>query len=152
MVNKPKAIGTAAESAVVKVMQRAGFPHAERRALRGGLDAGDITGIPGVVVEVKGGAAAKTASDAQVEDWLAETETERINAKADLAVLVVQRKGVGYPNADKWWAVVDGLHLKAAPPLNAPVRLLFGDVLRWLRANGYGTALPAQRVPWQGCE
>lgn len=149
MTNKPKALGTAAESAVVAAMQRNGFPHAERRALRGILDAGDITGAPGIAVSVKGGNMAKTASDTQIEDWLSELETQRGHAKADVAVLVVQRKGVGYPNAERWWAVVDGLHLRAAPPLNAPVRMLLIDVLRWLRASGYGNPL---RTGWDGCE
>ena len=57
MVNKPKQIGTRAETAVARYLAANGFPHAERRTLRGREDAGDITGTPGVCWEVKGGEA-----------------------------------------------------------------------------------------------
>jgi Holliday junction resolvase-like predicted endonuclease len=46
-----KRVGTAAESLVVDFLQRHGFRYAERRALRGVNDCGDVTGIPGVVGE-----------------------------------------------------------------------------------------------------
>ena len=105
-MNRPKAIGTAAETAVVRALRRLGFPHAERRALTGTLDQGDITGCPGIVWEVKGGTAAKTASDGQVAEWLAETERERVNAQAEVGVLVLQRAGVGAANANRWWVVM----------------------------------------------
>jgi hypothetical protein len=35
-----------------------------------------------------------------------ETETERVNAEADLGILVIKPNGVGVSNVDKWWAVV----------------------------------------------
>lgn len=104
MTNKPKNIGTAGESAALKVFQKH-FPDAERRALKGGLDQGDLCGIPGLVVEVKAGHAAETASDHQIELWLDETYTEKVNAKAQCAVLVVKRKGIGPANAHRWWAI-----------------------------------------------
>ena len=62
MTGRPKDIGTAAETAVVRFLRDNGFPLAERRALHGSTDRGDITGTPGLVWEVKGGDAAKTAS------------------------------------------------------------------------------------------
>ena len=46
MTNRPKAIGTAAETAVVRYLAAHGFPAAERRALHGATDLGDITGTP----------------------------------------------------------------------------------------------------------
>jgi hypothetical protein len=151
-MNKPKRIGTAAESAVTKFLRTNGFPHAERRALTGAYDQGDITGCPGLVFEVKGGEAARTASDGQVEAWLAETETERINAGADLGILVMQRRGVGPANAGRWWAVMrlgpainnEGAIWKPAyyqAIQNTPVRLLLGDAVTLLRAAGYGQPL-----------
>src|SRR6185312_8871013 len=103
---KPRAIGTATETAVVRYLVANGFPHAERRSLRGSLDAGDITGCPGLVWSVKGGVAAKTASDGQVAKWLAELERQRVNAAATIGVLVLQRAGIGEANAGRWWAVV----------------------------------------------
>lgn len=149
MTNRPKAIGTSAETAVVRALRTLGFPHAERRALTGALDQGDITGCPGLVFEVKGGEAAKVASDAQISAWLAETEAERLNAGADIGVLVLQRRGVGAANAGRWWAVVaiDTIrrlvcdHFDAAVCLDQPARLLLADVTTLLRTAGYGEPL-----------
>ncbi len=134
---RPKDIGTEAETAVVRVMNGAGWPHAERRALRGNLDCGDITGCPGLVIEVKGGKAAKTASDGQVTAWLDETETERVNARADIGVLVMARAGIGPANAHMWWAIVHSKHFNAFA-VDCPVRLHLGDALAYLRELGYG--------------
>jgi hypothetical protein len=47
-MTRSKDKGTAAESLVVKYLQSTYWPHAERRALSGGLDKGDITGTPGL--------------------------------------------------------------------------------------------------------
>jgi hypothetical protein len=140
---RPKDIGTVAETAVVRVLQRSGFPHAERRALRGAYDCGDVTGIPGVAVEIKGGKAAKRASDAQIEAWLDETEAERINARADIGLLVVQRAGVGAPNAHRWWAYTrTGAHgLVIANVASITVRMHLGDAITLLRRYGYGEPL-----------
>jgi hypothetical protein len=159
-MNKPKRIGTAAETAVARYLQTHGFPHAERRALRGTQDAGDITGCPGVCWEVKGGDAAKNASDLLVADWLAETETERVNAGADVGVLVLQRRGVGPANAGRWWAVM--LHVAVydlrsgddrltQPDVwdlvdSTPLRMHLADAVRLLRATGYGQTLLDEEV------
>ena len=148
-MNRPKAIGTAAETATVRALRRLGFPHAERRALTGTLDQGDVTGCPGVVWEVKGGTAAKTASDGQVAEWLAETERERVNAGADIGVLVLQRAGVGAANADRWWAVIDLPRLPGLSDetwgvlIGGPfqVRMTLATACTWLRRQGYGSEL-----------
>lgn len=153
-MNKPQAIGTKAESAVVRYLQAHGWPSAERRRLRGRLDAGDITGVPGLCIEVKGGDAAKNASDLLVADWLEETEQERINAGADIGVLVLQRRGVGAANAGRWWAVIDAAWIARLlvgdfhiiPEPTPPVRLLLADAVRLLRAAGYGDPLPELEV------
>jgi len=130
---RPKDIGTAAETAVVKALRVHGFPHAERRALAGTYDLGDIVGTVGIVWEVKGGEAAKSASDGQIEKWLEETERERLNANAEYGVLVVQRKGIGAPNAHRWWAILAEQHYTT--------RWYLEDICYWLRAQGYGTPL-----------
>jgi hypothetical protein len=148
-VNKPKAIGTRAETAVARYLQANGFPHAERRALRGRQDAGDITGTPGVCWEVKGGELARNASDTLVAEWLKDTERERIAADEQTGVLVLQRRQVGPANAGRWWAVltVDAIrHLVGDPFYNTdhfgqPVRMLLADAVTLLRAAGYGEAL-----------
>jgi hypothetical protein len=152
-MNRSKDIGTRAETAVVRYLRAHGFPHAERRALTGTQDQGDITGTPGVCWEVK--AWKRPAGDGQITAWLAETETERINARADVGVLVVRRAGVGDPNAGRWWAIMpihDLEHILAASLARlfdapqepfvvdnaAPVRMLLSDVVQLLRAAGYG--------------
>jgi hypothetical protein len=105
----PRHIGTDTETAVVRHLQAAGWPSAERRSLRGQLDAGDITGTPGICWSVKGGQAAKAASDGQIEAWLAEAEKQKANALGAIVfLLVVQRKGIGPANAGRWWAVMPG--------------------------------------------
>lgn len=144
-MNKSGRIGTAAETAVARVLAARGFPYAERRRLRGAEDWGDITGTPGIVWEVKGGNAAKTASDGQISLWLVETELERHNAGADIGVLVVQRKGIGPTNASRWWAIFGKLMI--AHPLDVgatapsfpewPVRMFLTDACRILKDWGY---------------
>lgn len=105
MTNKPKAIGTAAETAVVRYLRDNGFPMSERRALHGTTDLGDITGIPGVVIEVKAGDQTKGAGPGskKAAAWIAQTETERANADAEIGILVVQRH---HQNVRNWWAVL----------------------------------------------
>ncbi|MFI6793631.1 hypothetical protein ACIBG4_40505 [Nonomuraea sp. NPDC050383] len=152
-MSRSKAIGTSAETAVVRALRTHGYPHAERRALAGVHDLGDITGTPGVCWEVKGGDAARTASDNQIADWMAETEKERANASADIGVLVIQRKGVGAANAHRWWAYTTSAVLaQLMEPSVAlydeapivPVRMLLADLTQVLRWAGYGEPLPEQ--------
>lgn len=111
--NKRK--GTAAESALVRFLQMNGWPYAERRALAGAKDKGDVTGVPGLVFEQK--AAARIC----IPEWMRETECERVNANADFGVLVVKPRGVGETRVDQWAALM---------PLAAVVELL--------RIAGYG--------------
>lgn len=100
MVNKPKQKGTAAESAVVSFLRTVGFPYAERLALQGGKDRGDITGIPGIVVEVK------ACQEYTFSSWLAEAEVERDNAKADFGFVVAKPRLVGTARTGQWYALM----------------------------------------------
>lgn len=145
---RPKDIGTAAETAVVRFLQANGFPQAERRALHGAVDLGDITGTPGVCWEVKGGEAAKNASDGLVEQWLAEADAERRNAGAEIGVLVVQRRGIGPRNAGRWWAIWSrqlGVGILVGSErvalAGAPIRMHLGNVVTALRGAGFGDPL-----------
>lgn len=117
-MSKSRAKGTMAESAVVRFLRENGYPHAERRALSGINDKGDIAGIVGVVVEVKNHAKYK------IPEWLREVEVEVANAKADHGFLIVKPNGVGEKRVGEWWAVL---------PLEGIVRLL--------REAGYGDPL-----------
>jgi hypothetical protein len=137
----PRAIGTAAESAVVATARALGFPEADRRALHGRADVGDILLCRGVVLEVKGGQMARAATDGDVERWLLETEHERAHAGAEVGLLVVQRAGVGPARATMWWAWwrLGWLAVPGADGLvaGAPVRMHLGAALGLLRARGY---------------
>lgn len=145
-----KRIGTPVETAVARYFQAHGFPHCERRALSGVEDKGDLTGIPGLCVEIKGGKAAENASDGQIQAWLDETETERMNARADIGILAVKRKGVGLNRAGEFWAVVDGgvfadlIYERSDgrpmfEPIGFPVRMHLQNLVEVLRDAGYGT-------------
>lgn len=84
MSTKSKAKGTAAEREVVNYL-RNWWPAAERRALSGNKDKGDVAGIPSTVVEVK------AAARLELAKWQRETLTEQENAGALRSVLVVKR-------------------------------------------------------------
>lgn len=151
-MGKSTAIGTAHTTAVIKFLKAHGFGNAELRNLAGAFDKGDITGTPGIAWECKGGKAAESASDLQVAQWLAETERERINADADIGVLVMKRKGIGVTNAGRYWAAVPLWAVRTYPSLpnsavafdmvkSAPVKMHLADAVMLLRACGYGDPL-----------
>lgn len=99
-MSKNKAKGTSAETAVVNYLIANGYVHAERRALAGVNDKGDVAGLPGVCIEVK---AHKSYS---IPAWLKELATEKVNAKAEVGILVVKPVGVGSTNTGNWWAIM----------------------------------------------
>lgn len=99
-MSRSKAKGTAAETAVVRFLQAAGFAQAERRTLNGAQDRGDIAGIPGVVIEVK-----NHARD-QLPAWVAEAALERDNDNATLGVVWHKRRGKSSPG--DWFVTMSG--------------------------------------------
>lgn len=99
-MSKARAKGTLGENGVIQVLIENGFKHAERRALAGINDKGDVAGINGIVIEVKNHKTYK------ISEWMRETENETENARADFGILVVKPNGVGLSNARKWWAVM----------------------------------------------
>lgn len=129
-MNKPKQIGTAAETAVTRYCQANGFPLAERRALAGRDDLGDILLCPGVIIEVK---AHKTYSDNDIRAWLTETRREMFNAKADYGFLVVKRQGKGDAQVGAWWAITEDN--------GSPMFMFLQDALLRLRRHGWGDEL-----------
>jgi hypothetical protein len=68
---------------------RAWFPGAERRALHGAADLGDVAGIPGLVVQCK-----NQARD-QLGQWVDVAEVQRANAGVRTGVVVHKRRGRG---------------------------------------------------------
>lgn len=104
--------GTTFETLVVRFLQTVGFPYAERRALHGNLDKGDVTGCGPLVFECK------AAKRHELSGWLAETEAERVNANADYGILVIKRQG--HNTGSEQYAV-----------------MRFGEMARLLKQAGY---------------
>lgn len=126
MANPSKDFGTASETLAVGFLRANGFPGAERRALRGRQDVGDINVCPGVIAEVK--ARRGRYSDAEVMAWLQETLRERENAHASIGFLIIRR--MHHP-AHSWWAV----HLDR---YNRPVFMFLADYADQLHDQGWG--------------
>lgn len=147
MTNKPKAIGTAAETAVKRVLLPY-FPEARRNALAGNKDEGDIGGCGDFMFEVKGGEAAKDINaPVQLAEWLGQTEVEKLNAAKPFGVLVTQRRGFGAPNADRWWAWIPLRDLAyllgselAGDEMHGPTRMELRLLLDLLVERGYAQA------------
>jgi hypothetical protein len=140
---RPKDRGTDAERAVARWLAVNGWPHAERRASNGSTDRGDITGTPGICWEVK--SRKEPPGDKQITDWLEEVERERVNAGADIGVLVVRRTGYGEARVASWWAIVRLEHLLADHLEDVgriPVRMRLAEVMLVLRRAGYGEPHP----------
>jgi len=89
MANPSKRKGTQFETDVVRYLVDHGFRFAERRALCGTSDKGDVSGIPGVVLECK---AERTITLAAYAD---EVRAETANAHASIGVAVVKRRNRG---------------------------------------------------------
>ena len=109
MVNRPKNIGTAAETAVVRYLRAHGFMNVKRLTLQGAGDIGDISlgdGWP-ITIEVKGGHAAENASDGLVLMWIDELHREMIHAGNPIGALVLKRKGKSAANAGTWYVHMD---------------------------------------------
>lgn len=149
MTNKPKAIGTRGETGVVRAARELGFPEARRLALAGAADVGDALLCPGVMVEVKAGKAAKTASLAQIDLWCLDTERERLAHGATVGLLVVQRAGYSADRAAYWRAfmpswLVASLQLTRGTVVAEHdfwIETTFARALLLLRGYGYGEAL-----------
>jgi hypothetical protein len=101
-VSANKRKGTAAESAVVAYLRSLWWPHAERRALNGACDKGDINlsnGCP-VVIEVKNHRATDLA------EWVDEADQEAAVAHAEFGVVWHKRRGKGSPG--DWYVTMTG--------------------------------------------
>lgn len=99
-MSKQRAKGTAAESAVVSYLREHGFRYAERRALRGNADAGDIAGVPGFTIDVKAHAEMRLA------EWLDRAEEQASNGAVGAGVVWHKRRGKGSPG--DWYVTMSG--------------------------------------------
>lgn len=97
--------------------------------------------MPGVLFKIKWGSEARNTELPEMGPWLAETETERVNAGADIGVLVIQRRGYAPTRAGHWRAIVSINDLGGALPLGFPVEMELRHAARWLRTLGFGEPL-----------
>ncbi len=79
--------GTAWETAIVGYLHENGVEFAERRALKGNKDCGDVAGIPGVVIE------AKNEKQITLGSYVDEAEAEARNDGARIGVAWMKRRG-----------------------------------------------------------
>ena len=100
MTNPSKKKGTAAETAVVDYLRQF-TPFAERRALAGSSDRGDISGVLGAVIEVK-----NCPQRMRLGEWIEEVQTEVWNAMATLGAVWHKRAGRSSPG--DWYVTMTG--------------------------------------------
>ncbi len=135
MVNKAKSIGTRAETIVVSVAARHGFPYARRNVLSGCTDKGDINLGDGTqtIIEVKGGKQCDSLTPAKMKKWMTETRVEMKNAGARYGFLVTQRNGMGEKTAHNWWAHIPVELTDIDPAQCDYVTVALGDALDFIR-------------------
>jgi hypothetical protein len=92
-----RARGTRAETAFVDYLRRF-YPWAERRALNGARDRGDVAGIPGITIEVK------AAKRMDLGAWLRELDVEVINDRSEVGFLAV--KPIGKTRGEDYFIVM----------------------------------------------
>lgn len=102
--------GANAENEVVKYLRANGFPYAERRLTGSDDPYGDITGIPGVVIEVKNHATTDLGT------WVNQLNEELHHTGADTGAVIHKRKGK--TDVGEWYATMPA-HVFAALLLEA---------------------------------
>ena len=95
-----RAKGTAWETAIVAYLQARGWPHAERRALAGHLDRGDIAGLVGVCLS------AKSVKRLELAQWADEAASQAARGGADIAAVWFKRRGHTSPG--RAYVLLDG--------------------------------------------
>jgi hypothetical protein len=101
VVSAARAKGTAAETAVVRFLVARGARYAERRALRGATDLGDVAGIPGVVIEVR------NRRELRIPEWAREAEAKAATASPP-ALGVTWAKTRGSTDPGRWVVAMTG--------------------------------------------
>ena len=96
MSSAAKRKGSQAERDVVAWLKANGYKYADRRLAGATLDKGDISGVPGVTIEIKN----HTKMD--LAGWTAELEVEMKNDNAWTGVVLHKRKGKG--DVGQWYA------------------------------------------------
>lgn len=110
-MNKSKAKGTRAETAVARYLAGHGWT-AERKALSGSSDKGDLKAVPPkgrpLTIEVKAGKMTANPSRLQLEEWLRQAKVEAENSGESASYLVVVRYRRALKDADVYAQYRDG--------------------------------------------
>lgn len=106
-MNRGKKIGTRGETRVVQYLNENGI-EAERRALSGSADKGDIIvrpeGSDPFAIEVKSGKQTANPSRMQIEEWLRQAKAEADNSDMSCLLCIVRyRRSIA--DADVYWQV-----------------------------------------------
>jgi len=99
-MSRNRATGTAWETAICEFLRSKGWIWAERRALGGSNDRGDIAGIPGVVIS------AKAVREWRLDEWLREVAKQKANDGAAYGFVWLKRRGKTSPGDA--YVVMDG--------------------------------------------
>jgi len=97
MSNPAKAKGSGAERAVVTWLKQ-WYPYADRRLAGATLDKVEVSGIPGVTIEIKNQATMK------LSEWLKELDVEMKNDGAWTGVVIHKKKGT--TDVNDWYATM----------------------------------------------
>jgi Holliday junction resolvase len=98
MTTAAKRKGSKAELDLVKYLKENGWKYADRRLAGSSLDKGDISGVNGVVFEVKNQAKMDLAG------WTGELVDEIRNASAEVGAVVHKRRGKA--DVGDWYATM----------------------------------------------
>ena len=98
MSTAAKRKGSKAELDVVKYLKENGWKYADRRLAGSSTDKGDVSGVNGVVFEVKNQARMDLAG------WIKELVDEIKNAESDAGAVIHKRKGKS--NVAEWYATM----------------------------------------------
>ena len=93
--------GPLAEAQIVGFLRETWFPNAERRVMGGNRDRGDVSGIPGVTIEIK------NRAEMQLAEWVDEANREAANGPdGEIGIVWHKRRGKGSPG--DWYVTMDG--------------------------------------------
>jgi hypothetical protein len=107
MANPSGDKGTKFATGIVRYLHSRGLTSARREVQHGNKDQGDIhVGVAGRLTVIEAKWRPKLPSPKQVAAWMVETDTEAVQAGADLSALVYNRPGYGTANANHWLVVM----------------------------------------------
>lgn len=92
-MSKTKAMGTSHETAIQRWLRSNGWPYAERRALKGAHDEGDLRLSERIPFVIEAKSAKSTTDRASLGTFVKELKVEVENASADAGAVVFKKRG-----------------------------------------------------------